>query len=165
MADSAARGAQQPQQQARRPNILRELSEQEVFEAIFAGGPISRPQIATATGLSKATVGAAVDRLEDAGMIRICGPRHGRRGRSPLTYEIRENAGFVVGVDIGGTNIRAAAADIHGELIDDEQHSTSHDGARAVSNQVMEITSRVVERARWSHERLMAIGVSTPGRC
>ncbi len=160
MADSAAHGAQQ---QVRRPNILRELSEQEVFEAIFAGGPISRPQIADRTKLSKATVGAAVDRLEEAGMIRICGPQHGRRGRSPLVYEIRDNAGFVVGVDIGGTNIRAAAADIHGELIDDEQHRTSHDGARAVTNQVMEITARIVERARTSHERLMAIGISTPG--
>jgi predicted NBD/HSP70 family sugar kinase len=169
MADSGAPGTQRAQgaqlqaQQQRRPNILRELSEQEVIEAIFAGGPITRPQIAARTKLSKATVGAAVDRLEQAGLIRVSGPQHGRRGRSPLTYEVPDTAGFVVGVDIGGSNIRAAAADIHGEVIVDEQHPTSRHTARAVSAQALEIVGRLVDRARTSHERLSAIGISTPG--
>jgi DNA-binding transcriptional ArsR family regulator len=134
--------------QGRRPNILRELSEQDVLEAIFEAGPITRPQIAERTKLSKATVGAAVDRLERAGMVRSSGPQHGRRGRSPLSYELRHTAGFVVGIDIGGTNIRAGAADILGELIADEQRPTSRAGGRAVSDQLIEITGRVVERAR-----------------
>jgi predicted NBD/HSP70 family sugar kinase len=40
---------------------------------------------------------------------------------------------------------------------------TSHDGARAVSAQVIELAGRVVERARATHERLLAAAVSTPG--
>jgi predicted NBD/HSP70 family sugar kinase len=148
---------------SRRPNPLRELSEQAVVETIFREGPVTRPQVAQRTGLSKATVGAVVDRLEAAGMIRASGPMHGHRGRSPIAYTVRENAGFVVGVDIGGTNIRVGTADIYGELIHDEQHQTTHEGARAVSAQVVEIAGRIVERARSSHERLLAIGISTPG--
>jgi predicted NBD/HSP70 family sugar kinase len=146
-----------------RPNLLRELSEQEVLDEIFRGGPITRPQIATATNLSKATVGAAIERLERAGIIRTAGQQHGRRGRSPVAYEIRGNAGFVLGIDIGGTKIRAAAADIFGAPIHDEQLPTSHEGARAVSAQVLEIAGRVSERARVTHERLLAAAVSTPG--
>jgi predicted NBD/HSP70 family sugar kinase len=76
---------------------------------------------------------------------------------------VRENAGFVVGVDIGGTNIRAGAADIFGELICDEQQPTTKQGGRAVSAQVTEIAGRMVERARATHERLLAVGISTPG--
>src|SRR5690242_10135222 len=91
---------------ARRPNPLRELSEQAVVETIFHEGPVTRPQIARRTGLSKATVGTVVDRLEHAGMIRATGAQHGLKGRSPIAYVVRDNAGFVVGVDIGGTNIR-----------------------------------------------------------
>jgi predicted NBD/HSP70 family sugar kinase len=147
----------------RRPNPLRELSEQAVVETIFREGPVTRPQLAQRTGLSKATVGAVVDRLEEAGMIRASGPQHGLRGRSPIAYVVRENAGFVVGVDIGGTNIRVGASDIFGEPILDEQHQTTHEGARAVSAQVVEIAGRVLERARSTHERLLAIGISTPG--
>jgi predicted NBD/HSP70 family sugar kinase len=147
----------------RRTNPLRQLSEQDVLETVFHEGPLTRPQIAERTSLSKATVGAAIDRLVRAGMIRPTGPRHGLRGRSPIAYVVRDNAGFVVGIDIGGTNIRAAAADIFGELVFDEQHSTTKHGARSVAAQVMEITSRVIERARTTHERLLAFGVSTPG--
>jgi predicted NBD/HSP70 family sugar kinase len=144
-------------------NLLRELSEQEVLEIIFREGPATRPRIAERTHLSKATVGAAVDRLEQAGLITAAGPLHGRRGRSPIAYVIRENAGFVVGVDIGGTNIRAGAADIFGELIHDEQHQTTKQGSRAVSGQVMEIATRAIDGARATHERLLAVGISTPG--
>jgi predicted NBD/HSP70 family sugar kinase len=149
--------------QARRPNLLRGLTEQEVLETIFAEGPVTRPEIARRTKLSKATVGAAVERLERAGMVRVSGPLHGRRGRSPLTYEIQDNVGFVLGLDIGGTNIRAAAADIYGEMICDEQHLTSKEGPRALSNQLVEIAVKVVDRARASHQRLAAIAISTPG--
>ena len=76
---------------------------------------------------------------------------------------VRDNAGFVVGIDIGGTNIRAGAADVFGEPIGDEQQPTTHQGGRAVAAQVLEIAGRVAERASSTHERLLAIGVSTPG--
>jgi predicted NBD/HSP70 family sugar kinase len=147
----------------RRPNPLRQLSEQDVLETVFHAGPLTRLQIAERTSLSKATVGAAIQRLVRAGMIRPTGPRHGLRGRSPIAYVVRDNAGFVVGIDIGGTNIRTAAADIFGELIYDEQHATTKQGGRSVAAQVMEIANRVIERARTTHERLMAFGISTPG--
>lgn len=149
--------------QGRRPNPLRELSEQQVLETIFHEGPVTRPQVAERTRLSKATVGAVVERLVQAGMIQPTGPRHGLRGRSPLAYVVRATAGFVLGVDIGGTNIRVGAADIFGELICDEQHQTTKREGRAVSAQMTEIAARVVDRARATHERLLALGISTPG--
>jgi predicted NBD/HSP70 family sugar kinase len=146
-----------------RLSLLRELGEQAVLEVIFREGPVTRPEIAAATGLSKPTVGAAVARLDQAGMIRATGPQHGRRGRSPMAYVVRDNAGFVVGVDIGGTNIRAGAADIFGEPIYDEQQPTVHGGGRALAAQLTEVATRAVEHARATHERLLAVGISTPG--
>jgi predicted NBD/HSP70 family sugar kinase len=146
-----------------RLSVLREIGEQAVLGAIFREGPITRPEISSATGLSKPTVGAAVGRLEQAGMIRALGPQHGRRGRSPIAYVVRDNAGFVIGIDIGGTNIRAGAADVFGEPIGDEQQPTTRQGGRAVAAQVQEIAAAVAERATATHERLLAIGVSTPG--
>ena len=147
----------------RPPNPLRELSEQDVLEAVFRKGPLTRPQIAEETALSKATVGAAVDRLEQAGIVEAVGPMRGARGRSPIAYAVRDTAGFVLGVDIGGRNIRVGAADLFGELIHDERHATSREGARGVSAQVAEIASSVIDRARASHARVLAVGISTPG--
>src|ERR1700694_3546985 len=102
----------QPPSQGRRPHLLRESSEQDVLHTVFHDGPVTRPQIAERTHLSKATVGAVVDRLEQAGMIAAAGAQHGRRGRSPIAYVVRETSGFVCAVDIGGKNIRAGATDI-----------------------------------------------------
>src|SRR5437588_9263715 len=45
-----------------RLSLLRELGEQAVLETIFRTGPITRPEIAAATNLSKPTVSAAVSR-------------------------------------------------------------------------------------------------------
>ena len=152
-----------PGQHLRRPHPLRGLSEEEVLDVVLRDGPVTRPQIAQATGLSKATVGVAVERLERAGVIATAGSLRGGRGRSPLAYEVPGTAGFVLGIDIGGARIRARAANIFGAPIGSEEHETSHDGARAVSSQVIEIAGRVADRARASHERFLAAAISTPG--
>src|SRR6201985_2975282 len=99
--------------------LLRAPGEQAVLETIFRRGPITRPEIATATDLSKPTVSAAVSRLEAAGLIRDAGRRAGHRGRQPVAYMVSKQAGFVVGSDIGGSNLRVAAVDLFGEPICD----------------------------------------------
>ncbi|MGO9972507.1 MAG: ROK family transcriptional regulator [Solirubrobacteraceae bacterium] len=144
-------------------NLLRQLSEQAVLHTIFRDGPITRPEIAAQTSLSKPTVSAAVRRLELAQLVRTVGEREGRRGRKPMAYAVRDRSGFVIGIDIGGTNLRVGAADIFGEFVAEEQQRTSQEGARAVSNQVIEMVSNVVSTASANHGRLLALSVSTPG--
>src|SRR5579871_3741852 len=111
-----------------RLSLLRELGEQSVLEAIFRMGPITRPEIAAVTNLSKPTVSAAVSRLEQEGLVRAEGARAGQRGRKPIAYVVSPRAGFVVGADIGGSNVRVAAADLFGAPIDDLRRPTAKDG-------------------------------------
>src|SRR2546423_3049156 len=119
-----------------RLSLLRELGEQAVLETIFRRGPITRPEIAAATNLSKPTVSAAVSRLEQGGLVRAAGRRGGQRGRKPVAYKVSSRAGFVVGGDIGGSNLRVAAADLFGEAICDVRRPTPKDGGRAVGLQI-----------------------------
>ena len=72
-------------------------------------------------------------------------------------------AGFVLGGDIGGTNVRVAAADLFGEPICDLQQPTTKDGSRAVGVQVLEMISEVIDQAGGSHGRPLALGISAPG--
>jgi predicted NBD/HSP70 family sugar kinase len=146
-----------------RLSLLRELGEQAVLETIFRRGPITRPEIAAATGLSKPTVSAAVSRLEQAGLVRAAGRRAGQRGRNPVAYVVSARAGFVVGADIGGSNIRVAGADLFGEAICDLRAPTAKDGSRAVGVQVLEMVSEVIEEASAVYGRPLALGISAPG--
>lgn len=146
-----------------RLSLLRELGEQAVLETIFRRGPITRPEIASATHLSKPTVSAAVSRLEHGGLVRAAGRRAGQRGRNPVAYVVNSRAGFVVGADIGGSNVRVAAADLFGEPLCDLIHPTAKDGSRAVGLQVVEMISQVIDEAEAGHGRPLALGVSSPG--
>jgi predicted NBD/HSP70 family sugar kinase len=144
-------------------SLLRELGEQAVLETIFRKGPVTRPEIATATKLSKPTVSAAVSRLEREGLVRASGRRDGQRGRKPVAYVVGPRAGFVVGGDIGGSNVRVAAADLFGEPICDVRQPTTKEGSRAVGVQLLEMVREVIEQARPVHGRPLALGISSPG--
>ena len=146
-----------------RLSLLRELGEQAVLETIFRRGPITRPEIAAATSLSKPTVSAAVSRLEQGGLVRAAGRRAGQRGRKPVAYMVSSRAGFVVGGDIGGSNVRVAAADLFGEPLCDLKRPTAKDGARAVGVQILEMVSEVIDQASGAHGRPLALGISSPG--
>src|SRR5436305_317353 len=146
-----------------RLSLLRELGEQSVLETIFRQGPITRPEIAAATGLSKPTVSAAVSRLEHGGLVRAAGRRAGQRGRSPIAYVVSSRAGFVVGADIGGSNVRVAAADLFGEPICDLKRPTAKNGGRAVGMQILEMVSAVIDQAAAVHGPPLALGISSPG--
>jgi predicted NBD/HSP70 family sugar kinase len=146
-----------------RQSLLRELGEQAVLETIFRKGPITRPEIATSTNLSKPTVSAAVSRLEQGGLVRAAGRRAGHRGRKPVAYVVSPRAGFVVGGDIGGSNVRVAAADLFGEPICDLKRPTAKEGSRAVGVQILEMVSAVIDEAGAVYGRPLALGISSPG--
>ncbi|HEY3775221.1 MAG TPA: ROK family transcriptional regulator [Solirubrobacteraceae bacterium] len=146
-----------------RQSLLRELGEQAVLETIFRRGPITRPEIAAATKLSKPTVSAAVSRLEQGGLVRAAGTRVGQRGRKPVSYVVSSRAGFVVGADIGGSNVRVAAADLFGEPVCDLKRPTAKNGSRAVGVQILEMVSEVIDRAAAHHGPPLALGISSPG--
>src|SRR5215471_9768959 len=77
-------------------------------QLIRAHGPCSRADLARLSGLSKPTVSLALATVEQAGLIREAGQRTGRPGRSALLYEIRPEAGFVLGLDVGAQYVRGA---------------------------------------------------------
>src|ERR1700761_4192249 len=101
---------------AARPRLIRALNEQLLLEHIRASGPCSRAELARLSGLSKPTVSLALANIEKAGLVRLAGQRTGVPGRSALLYEIRPEAGFVLGLDIGLKYLRGAVADLAGTV-------------------------------------------------
>jgi len=99
---------------AARPALIRTMNEQLLLEYIRTAGPYSRADLARVSGLSKPTVSLALANLDRAGLVRLAGQRTGMPGRSALLYEVRPEAGFVLGLDIGLRYVRGAVADLTG---------------------------------------------------
>ena len=99
-----------------RPRLIRALNERLLLGHIRDLGPCSRAELARLSGLSKPTVSLALATLERAGLVREAGQRTGRPGRSAQLYEIRPEAGFVLGLDIGAQYLRGALADLAGGI-------------------------------------------------
>jgi predicted NBD/HSP70 family sugar kinase len=101
---------------AARPGLIRTLNEQLLLERVREHGPVSRTELAEESGLSKPTVGLALASLERDALVQHAGRRSGVRGRSALLYEIRSDAGFVLGLDVGREFVRGAVADLGGNV-------------------------------------------------
>jgi predicted NBD/HSP70 family sugar kinase len=101
---------------AARPALIRAMNEQLLLEHIRQRGPCSRAELARVSGLSKPTVSLALGNVERAGLVRIAGQRTGVPGRTAQLYEIRPDAGLILGLDIGREYIRGALAGLSGEI-------------------------------------------------
>ncbi len=101
---------------AARPSLMRTLNEQLLLERMRGNGPVSRSDLAGASGLSKPTVALALTSLERDALVRHAGRRVGGRGRSASLYEIRSDAGFVLGLDVGREFVRGAVTDLAGAV-------------------------------------------------
>lgn len=117
-------------------SIVRQASLRAVFEAMLAHGPLSRAQLSRLTGLSKQTTSEVVRQLESAGLARLLGQTQGPVGRSATTYALRMDGAFVMGVDLGGTKVQVALADLVGGIVGETTQETDRRGGRHVVRQI-----------------------------
>jgi predicted NBD/HSP70 family sugar kinase len=130
---------------------------------IIQRGPISRAAIAKATGLSKQTVSEVVRELELDGWVRPIGRTSGRVGRSATVYEICPDAAFVVAVDLGGTKLHAAIANLACEILIEAPEPTAPGGGLAVVEQIAGLVARLGRRAGIAHDRIRLAVIGSPG--
>jgi predicted NBD/HSP70 family sugar kinase len=93
----------------------------EVFAQLARLVRATRPQLAAACALSKPTVSTAMAELEAAGLVARDGTAHGSTGRSAAVYRLSRDAGYVLAVDHGHTQVSFRAIALDGTLLDEGQ--------------------------------------------
>jgi predicted NBD/HSP70 family sugar kinase len=134
--EAALTAAQALTGQAARPQLLRALNEQLLLQQIRQLGPCSRAELARLSGLSKPTVSLALANAERSGLVREAGQRTGVPGRSAILYEVRPEAGYVLGLDIGRQYLRGAVADLAGSVLAKSEQRTR---ATSTSGRISEL--------------------------
>jgi glucokinase len=148
-----------------RHELVRRANIETVFRAIGEHAPASRNDLVRLTGLSKPTVLALVAALEQEGLIRAtrlaAEPRGA--GRRPVGYEHNPQAAYVIGVDVGGTKMAVAIADLSGGIKAEIELGTSQGAGDAVVRQVVDTVRAVARQAGIAWSAVDAIGIGTPG--
>ncbi|MEU4701761.1 ROK family transcriptional regulator [Nonomuraea dietziae] len=96
---------------------LRQLNSLSAIRALRGAGPLTLSALAERTGLSRPSTKEVVDELAQVGWVEEVPPSPGTMGRPARRYRFRANCGYLVGIDIGAHNVRAALADLDGQVL------------------------------------------------
>jgi predicted NBD/HSP70 family sugar kinase len=130
---------------------------------LLSHAPVSRADLAKTTGLSKQTISEVVDFLERQGWVHATGRTSGKVGRTAVNYEIRNDAAYVFGVDLGGTKIAAALADMACNIVAETNEPTDHRGGLAVIDQLGSILNRLATEAKIKASAVRLAVIGSPG--
>ena len=148
---------------AARPPLIRAMNEQLLLGHIRLSGPVSRADLARISGLSKPTVSLALANVERTGLVRIAGQRTGVPGRTAQLYEVRPEAGFVLGLDIGLKYLRGAVADLAGEVRTRDSRKVVATSVRGRLAELVELADDLCARAGTARQTVTQTVIGTPG--
>jgi predicted NBD/HSP70 family sugar kinase len=140
--------------------LTRRSNERLVLRTVYEQGPLSRADVARATGLTRTTVSDVVEGLIDEGLTREMGMGLSTGGKTPILLEVPADARHLVGVDVDRDRISGVIVNLRGEVRGRAARDLGgQDGAGALS----ELSSLVQELCQSASEPLAGVGVGTPG--
>lgn len=128
---------------------------------VDAAQPPSRADLAAATGLTRATVSALVDRLVAGGLVvELPAVADGRAGRPAVPLAPAGGGVAGVGLEVNVDYLGARAVDLAGRVIDEEVEDDDFRGSDPTT-----VLPRLAQAAGRLLDRLAAAGVAVAGTC
>ena len=116
------------QNQKKDASFLNKLNKIEVLSLIRKLGETSRADIVKKTKLSAPTVTRIVDSLIASNLVSMVGEGDSTGGRPPKVIRFDGRHNYVIGIDLGATNIRAGLSNLEGVFINEIQTPTDING-------------------------------------
>jgi predicted NBD/HSP70 family sugar kinase len=140
--------------------VVRDINRRVILNLIRTRQPISRADLARASGLQRSTISLIVEELTGEHWV-LEGPT-GRlpRGRRPTYLRLNEDR-VIIGVDIRPTQTTVALSDVNGKFTSQEVLATPADPKTAVELLLHRIEA-ITRTCR--AKKIEGIGISLPGR-
>lgn len=140
------------------------MNDRAALDLLLEHGPLSRTRIGKLTGLSKPTASQLLARLEAAGLVVATGTTEGRPGPNAQLYAVNARAAHVAGLDVTPERIRAAVADVAGDVVGEfEVRTPGRRPAESVVRQVTGALDGAVKAADLVRSDLHRVVIGTPG--
>jgi predicted NBD/HSP70 family sugar kinase len=145
---------------------IRTANRYRVLQHIIAESPVSRQQVAAATGLSLATVSTLVGELLTLGMLVEVGFEDSDGGRPRGLVSVHASGGALIGVDVAETYVHAELFDLAMNVLartEQELSPGESSPAQAVAR-IAAAVAGVVEQAGLPGDQVLGVGISMPGQ-
>lgn len=146
-----------------RPKLMKRLNRSAILELLREQGPLSRAKIANLLHLSPATVTRIVNELMEENLILEIGTDDSTGGRRPTLLEFNYAANAIIGIDMGGTHIVGALADLGGNILQKASlPSFSGEGQKDGLEQLTKVIEQLLSNPRLESQELRGIGIGAP---
>jgi len=142
---------------------MRAINRSAILDTIRREGPISRTAIAHRLGVSLPTVMRIVDGLVAEGFVRPREDKEWTGGRRRALLEFNTQSQVVVGVDLGGTKMYGALADLGGHVLDEVnfgRHGTSGEDSYQL---LVSLIDTLLASPKLENRPVRGIGLGVPG--
>lgn len=153
-----------PDQKPARPEQLRQANAREVLRLLRLHSPCSCADLVRFSGLSAPTISSTIEYLRRKDLVAGFGEGASSGGRPPRLLRFNEAHGYVAGVDIGGTTLRIALADLNGKVLGKSSVLMEADSnPQNVVNWIASGIRQLLGQYRIPRKKLLMICAGAPG--
>ena len=143
---------------------MREANVRHLLGLLHRHSPCSRADLVRFSGLTAPTVSAAISALERRDLVTAIGNGRSSGGRPPGLLEFNARHGYVLGADIGGSNVRLALADLNGTVIGRWGASLRTErGPKAVVEMVSSGITQLTQQQKVPLKKILQLAAGAPG--
>ncbi|MFB7919007.1 ROK family transcriptional regulator [Streptomyces sp. NPDC056061] len=145
------------------PSTARAINDRLALRLLQQDGPLTAAQLKQSTGLSRPTVADLVERLQDAGLIRVVGEAGAeRRGPNARLYGIAADRAHLAALDVRTGSVAVVVADLLGRTLAEATLPITGDtGTEVAAERAAALLERAVREA--GAAPLHSVGIGAPG--
>jgi N-acetylglucosamine repressor len=145
--------------------FINKLNKIKVLSLIRKTDNVSRATVAKLSGLSAPTVSRIVEDLIAEGLVREVGAGASQGGRRPTLLKFSDQSNFIIGVDLGATQIYGVLSDFDAKIVAEIRRPTKvEEGFARVMKSTAEVIGELVNYPNGNKKkRIYGIGMAVAG--
>lgn len=151
--------------QKKNAKLIKQINKRLVLKCIRDDEPISRADIAKKIRISRPTVSTLVNQLiEDEWVNEVGqGDSTASGGRKPINLMFNPKKYYIIGVDIGGTNVSVGMTDLNGEILSYDEFPTPQNTTDELFEKLQSTVEQMIKKKSIPQFKIFGMGVGVPG--
>lgn len=143
-------------------HTTRDATRARIYELLAGHREVSRPQLADASGLSRATIGVVIEDMIQKGLVQEIGAGDSRGGRPPILLRQNRSAAYAIGASLYDYRWHIVATDLAGVVVERVYVDLENTSAESAVLALGEVIEQL--RGRLDNQRILPlIGIGSPG--